>query len=228
MESIEIVSAMLGDIRLDFPSERQLAALVSAWDDDCNHQVCFLDARQFSLASKISEYGSMTRSCDLLLPMSDSLADKVKTGSRESGPEHRVIPVAYKRKEYLSYFEPLDDEDDPFHAYQILGTLSVFLSALEQRRGSVFLIGGNLKTIQKAEKNVRSTFPSLRVVGRSPGDYGDEEEVAIMQALQKASPDVIVVGSSVKDGELWIPRHMRHTKSGIFLYGASIIEILAG
>jgi UDP-N-acetyl-D-mannosaminuronic acid transferase (WecB/TagA/CpsF family) len=228
MESIEITSLSLGDIRLDFPSEKQLAALISAWDDDYNHQVCFLGAGQFAAASKVSEYGSMIASCDLLLPSSLSLASRARAACGDSGANRRAIPVASKRQEYLSYFEPLDDEEDPFHPYQALGTLSIFLSALEQRRGSVFLIGGNLKSIQRAEKNVRSTFPALRVVGRSPGDYGEQEEAALMQALQKAGPDIIVVGSSVKDGELWIPRHMRHTKSGIFLYDATIIEVLAG
>ena len=228
MESIEIISIRLGDIRLDFPSEKQLAALVSAWDDDYNHQVCFLGAGQFAAASKISEYGSMIASCDLLLPSVPGLASRSRAASGGPVGAHRSIPVASKRQEYLSYFEPLDDEEDPFHPYQALSTLSVFLSALEQRRGSVFLVGGNLKAIQRAEKNVRSTFPSLRVVGRSPGDYEEKEEAALMQALQKAGPDIIVVGSSVKDGELWVPRHMRHTKSGIFLYDASIIEVLAG
>jgi len=228
MESIELVSATLGNIRLDFPSERQLAALVSAWDDDCNHQVCFLRQGQLAPASRISEYGSMIGSCDLLLPSAPILAARAGAVSRESGLEHRAIPVSSKRKEYLSYFEPLDDDEDPFHAYQPLGTLSIFLSALEQRRGSIFLIGGGLKTIQRAERNVRSTFPSLRVVGRSQGNYGEEGELALMQALQKAGPDMIVAGSLVKDGELWIPRHMRYTKSGIFLYDSSIIEILAG
>lgn len=228
MESIEIICARLGNLQLDFPSEKQLSALMSAWDDDYNHQVCFLDSGQAGAASQVSEYGSMIASCDLLLPLSSSLAQKAKATCEASRYDRRSISVAAKRQEYLSYFEPLEDDEEPFHSYQALSALSVFLSALEQRRGSVFLIGGNLKAMQRAENNVRSTFPALRVVGRSPGDYEDQEETALMQALQKATPDITVVGSLVKDGELWIPRHMRHTKSGIFLYSRSIIEILAG
>jgi UDP-N-acetyl-D-mannosaminuronic acid transferase (WecB/TagA/CpsF family) len=50
----------------------------------------------------------------------------------------------------------------------------------------------------------------------------------VLQALQKASPDLVLIGSMVKDGELWIPRTMRSTRSGIFLYESSIIETLAG
>ena len=85
-----------------------------------------------------------------------------------------------------------------------------------------------MATLQKAEMNVRSTFPELRVVGRAAGDYSGEDEMSIMRALQKSAPDMIVVGSQVKDAELWIPRHMRYTRSGIFFYEAPIIEVLAG
>ncbi len=98
---------------------------------------------------------------------------------------------------------------------------------MEQRRGSAFLIGGNFPVLQKAEMNLRSTFPEIRVVGRATGDYGGEDEMVIMRALQKAVPDMIIVGSMVKDTELWVARHMRYTRSGIFFYERSIMEILA-
>jgi hypothetical protein len=69
---------------------------------------------------------------------------------------------------------------------------------------------------------------SVGEVGRAAGDYREDDELAIMKALQKSTPDIIVVGSLVRGAELWIPRHMHCTKSGIFLYADSIMEILAG
>jgi N-acetylglucosaminyldiphosphoundecaprenol N-acetyl-beta-D-mannosaminyltransferase len=112
--------------------------------------------------------------------------------------------------------------------YQPLRTLSLLLSTLEQRRGSLFLVGGSMRTLQRADLNIKATFPELRVVGKAAGGYPEQEEFPIMRALQKSTPDIIVVGSMVKDGELWIPRHMRYTKSGIFFYEKDIMEILAG
>jgi UDP-N-acetyl-D-mannosaminuronic acid transferase (WecB/TagA/CpsF family) len=49
-----------------------------------------------------------------------------------------------------------------------------------------------------------------------------------MSAIQKSAPDLIIVGSSVRGDELWIPRHMRYTRSGLYFYAPSIVEVLAG
>jgi N-acetylglucosaminyldiphosphoundecaprenol N-acetyl-beta-D-mannosaminyltransferase len=227
MDSIEIAGALTGGLRLDFPSEKQIAALASAWDDDANHQVAFLRQPEFKAAQRPGEYASMIASADLVLPAAESVA---RLAARTGGSDmlKRSIPIGLRRREYLSYFGPPDDDPNPIQTYSPLKVLALFLSALEQRRGSVFLVGGLLQALQRAELHLRSTFPELRVVGRSTGDYGDSDEPALMRALQKAAPDMVVVGSLVKDGELWIPRHMRYTKSGIFLYDAGIMELLAG
>lgn len=227
MDSIEIAGAPTGGLRLDFPSEKQIAALASAWDDDANHQVTFLRQPEFKAAQRPGEYASMIASADLVLPAAESVA---RLAARTGGSDmlKRSIPIGLRRLEYLSYFGPPDDDPNPIQTYSPLKVLALFLSALEQRRGSVFLVGGLLQALQRAELHLRSTFPELRVVGRSTGDYGDSDEPALMRALQKAAPDMVVVGSLVKDGELWIPRHMRYTKSGIFLYDAGIMELLAG
>ncbi len=227
MDSIEIASVMAGGLRLDFPSEKHVAALASAWDDDANHQVTFLRQPESRAAQRPCEYASMIASADLVLPAAESVARlAAKTG--ESGMLKRSISVGPRRREFLSYFGPPADDPHPVKEYSPLKILALMLSALEQRRGSIFLVGGVLQALQRAELHLRSTFPELRVVGRSTGDYAEADEPAIMRALQKAAPDMVVVGSLVKDGELWIPRHMRYTKSGIFFYDAGIIELLAG
>ncbi len=225
MDSIEITSAVVDKVRLDFPTERQIVALASAWDDDVNHQVCFLRSADFRAAGSPGEYASMIASADLALPASITL---LKHAAARQARYTRIFTAGERRREYLSSLDALEEGTIPDAAYGPLKTLAMFLSALEQRRGSVFLVGGSLPVLQKAELHLRSTFPELRVVGRAAGGYKEDDEMDIMKALQKSSPDMIVVGSSVKDGELWIPRHMAYTKSGIFLYNAEIMEILAG
>lgn len=228
MDTIEIRTIVVDGLRLDFPSERQMAALASAWDDDANHQISFLRERDVWSARQVGEYASMISSSDLILPVFPLLLKKAVENPGEGMIGKRKIAISPRRLEYLSYFGPLDDDNEDPRPFQPLKTLAVFLSALEQRRGSVFLVGGNLASLQKAELNVRSTFPDLRVVGRSPGDYREDEEAALMRALQKSNPDMIIVGSMVKNGELWIAHHMSYTRSGIYFYEHQIIEILAG
>ena len=238
MDTIEITRAVIDSVRLDFPTERQIAALASAWDDDANHQVSFLDSANFRAAGRLGEYASMIASADLALPSSTTLlkyaaaktaaSRPVKGKIGENGLRRRSFVIGERRREYLSSFEALEENAGLTAAYTPLKTLAYFLSALELRRGTVFLVGGSHHVLQNAELHMRSTFPELRVVGRAAGDYSEDDEMNIMKALQKSTPDMIVVGSLVRDGELWIPRHMSYMKSGIFLYDRSIIEILAG
>jgi len=37
MDTLEIAGVAVDGVRLDFPSEKEIAALASAWDDDRNH-----------------------------------------------------------------------------------------------------------------------------------------------------------------------------------------------
>ncbi|MCE5256167.1 MAG: WecB/TagA/CpsF family glycosyltransferase [Spirochaetaceae bacterium] len=227
METIKIAGKNIGELRLDFPTDRQLAALISAWFDGRNHQVCFIDERRLGKAKRVSEYASMIASADLVLPETASLARKACSADSCI----HEISVPQSQEEYLSCFsaESAGDAEKPeWRQYNPLRTLNILLSALEQRNGTIFLIGGVLPMLQKAERNLKSTFPLLRLVGRYEGNYLPKEEAAIMTALQKASPDLILVGSFVDGDELWIPRHMSFTRSGIFFSSDSIIEILAG
>jgi N-acetylglucosaminyldiphosphoundecaprenol N-acetyl-beta-D-mannosaminyltransferase len=129
---------------------------------------------------------------------------------------------------YMAVYENLEDCADVPNQFQPLKVLSTLLSSLEQKGGSVFLLGGRAATLQQAEANIRSTFPKLHVVGRVPGDYSIHEEPKVISALQKSTPDIIIAGSLLEGGELWCVRHMRYIRSGIFFYEHPIIEVLSG
>lgn len=227
MDRILIPQVLSGRLRIDIPSERLMTALAWAWNDGRNHQITFVDGAASRRAATRPEYRSMLASSDLALPQSDSFLKTILLKSSQNSQTFRDIPIPPEHAEYISWIEE-DDDGTQAQAWTPLKALAVFLSAIEPRRGSVFLIGGGLRSLQKAEANLRATFPSLRLVGRAEGELDKEDEPAVMRALQKAAPDFIIVGSRIESGELWIPRHFRYTKSGIFMYGATIIETLAG
>jgi UDP-N-acetyl-D-mannosaminuronic acid transferase (WecB/TagA/CpsF family) len=230
METIDLTSVMTaGGLRLDFPTERRLGALAMAWDDGVNHQVAFLRKDKLGKASAKGEYASMLTSADLLLP-ADSRAADLAAAPAKPVLQRREIEIPRHRKDYVELYAPFEsvDEKELIGAFQPLGVLSTILSALELRGGSAFIIGGRMARLQAAEANLKSTFPRLRVLGRVQGDYLPAEEGSVMRAIQKSVPDLILVGSLVRGGELWIPRHMRYTRSGLYFYDQDIIEVLAG
>lgn len=231
METLAIKSLILDDVRLDFPTERQLGALISVWDDGKNHHIAFLDSAGHRRAQKVNEYASMIASADLVLPVSGNLIARASALQASSESDacsiERLFPIPYQHIEYVDYHFLSQDEPTSFAPYNALKVVNSLLSALEMKNGTVFLLGGENATLQKAEMNLRATFPGLRIVGRAPGNYGTSNEAAVILAIQKSTPSMIIAGSHLETGELWIPRHMCFIKSGIFFYKQSIIETLA-
>jgi len=57
MESLNIPCTVFDGVRIDFPSRFALAALPYLWDDERNHQICFMDSRRWHNANSRDEYG---------------------------------------------------------------------------------------------------------------------------------------------------------------------------
>lgn len=235
MESLDLTClrgclAKCPGLRIDLPTEGELALLSRLWAEGSNHQVSFIRTRDIPSFQSGGEYASMIESSDLVLPADQELVDLLgrKIAKGEAAFEARRIDVPLKYQVHLTVHRETEAESRGITLYKPLTVLSILLSAVSQRGGSVFLVGGKPQTLLQAEANLRSTFPGLRVVGRAPGDYRPEEEPGIVLALQKSTPDMVVVGSMVEEGELWIPRHMRYSAAGLFFYEHPIIEILAG
>jgi N-acetylglucosaminyldiphosphoundecaprenol N-acetyl-beta-D-mannosaminyltransferase len=101
------------------------------------------------------------------------------------------------------------------------------LAVLEKRSFSVYLLGGKMRILKKAEKNIRETFPSLRIVGRFPGAFKQQEVPAILKAIRKAGPALLLVGRGIPGGERWIPRNCATLGPGLRLWCSDLFEVFA-
>jgi len=101
------------------------------------------------------------------------------------------------------------------------------LTILEQREFSCYLLGGKNKVLLKTEKNLRQTFPKLRIVGRFPGSFRQRDEVTIIKAIKKASPSLLLVGKGVRGEERWIARNNVALGPGMRLWCSDIFDVFA-
>ena len=101
------------------------------------------------------------------------------------------------------------------------------LSILEKREQSIYLLGGKMRSLKRTEKNLRQTFPKLRIVGRFVGNFKHQDEPTILQAIRKAAPSLLLVGKGVKGGERWIARHDTHLNNGLRLWCSDLFDIFA-
>jgi bacterial polymer biosynthesis proteins, WecB/TagA/CpsF family len=185
-------------VPVDILPKEGVEELVARFADGKNHQIVLLSLWDLMRARRSGEFSTMIAGASLVLPISLSIVKGARFLRR---PE----PVRYM----------------PFDFVVKL------LAALEQRGKSVYLLGSSRSCIQKAESNIKSTFPGLRVVGRYAGRYPKQMEGAIIEAVKKATPSLLLVGKGVPGRERWIPRNLSNFNSGIYLWCSDLFEVFA-
>jgi N-acetylglucosaminyldiphosphoundecaprenol N-acetyl-beta-D-mannosaminyltransferase len=101
------------------------------------------------------------------------------------------------------------------------------LAALEERGRSVYLLGSRRKSLQTAERNLRHTFPGLRIVGRCAGGFKRQDEDTILKAVRKASPSLLLVSDGVPGEERWIGRNNAAFGPGLRLWVSDLFDVFA-
>ena len=101
------------------------------------------------------------------------------------------------------------------------------LTFLEKQDLSVYLFGGTSKILKKAEKNLHLTFPLLKIVGRCEGKIRKPEEGAVIEAIRKASPSLLLLGKGRRDKELWIQKNTKLLNRDFRLWCSDLFDVFA-
>ncbi|MDR3192426.1 MAG: WecB/TagA/CpsF family glycosyltransferase [Treponema sp.] len=149
-------------------------------------------------ARRNGEYGSYVKKASLVIPISKSLVGGIR------------FLTGKKAVRYM-----------PFDFVVNL------LTILEERELSLYLLGGTRQILGKTERNIRQTFPRLYVVGRFVGGFRKQEESAIIEAVRKASPSLLLVGKGVRGEENWIARNDRRLSRGLRLWCSDLYDVFA-
>jgi len=111
--------------------------------------------------------------------------------------------------------------------YYPFSTVISILDTLERYCKSVYFFGAHTRSIIQAEKNLRSTFPKLSIVGRFAGYYHKSMEKNILTAITKAQPALTLLANGIPSGQKWIYRNRNRLHSGLFLWNADVIDIFS-
>ena len=101
------------------------------------------------------------------------------------------------------------------------------LTFLEKQDESLYLLGGASAVLKKAEKNIRSTFPNLKVVGRCEGTIKKKDEPAVIEAIRKSSPSLLLAGKGIRGRELWIYRRSKLLNQALRLWCSDLLDVFA-
>ena len=161
-------------------------------------QIIFVSVWDILKAKRNANYMNCLKNAALVLPTSKSIIKGAKFLKLEK-------PIRY----------------NPF------STIISFMTALETRYKSLYLLGGHKGSLMDSEKNIRSTYPGLQIVGRYVGYFPKTVEKDVVSAIYKANPALVLVSDGIKKGEKWIYDRRNQFGSSIFIYNKDILNIFS-
>lgn len=93
------------------------------------------------------------------------------------------------------------------------------LQTLALEQGKVALVGAKPHVLQAVEALLPQRYPGLQVVLAQDGFYPQGEEPLLLERLQQATPDLILVALGVPRQESWIAQAKAFLPAGTLLIG---------
>lgn len=91
--------------------------------------------------------------------------------------------------------------------------------------GRVFLYGAAPGVAERATENARAKYPQMTVVGTADG-FGDER--AVIEAVNRVRPDILLVAKGVPLQEKWIAEHLGELKCGCAIAVGGLLDFVSG
>ena len=99
------------------------------------------------------------------------------------------------------------------------------LARLAERGGSVFRYGARPGAAERAGESLQSACPGLRIAGTENGYISDE--TALLEALEREKPDLLLLGLGAPRQELWMARN-RQKINAVMIGVGGLLDVFAG
>lgn len=144
-----------------------------------------INAHSFNTAKKDKLFAEALTNGDALIPDGVSIVKACKWIKAKSQPKERIAGWD------LFEFE---------------------MSKLEKKGGTVMFMGSSQKVLDLIVKRAAKVYPHLKVVTYSPPykpEFSDEDNTAIIEAINNANPDLLWIGMTAPKQEKWTYSHWK-------------------
>lgn len=102
----------------------------------------------------------------------------------------------------------------------------------EQHDFSLFFLGAKPSIAQKAAEKLQMKHPNLRFVGFQDGYFdktrGSAENTAVLQAINAAQPDILVIGFGMPLQEKWLSQNWNDLNVPVTMTGGAVFDYISG
>lgn len=105
------------------------------------------------------------------------------------------------------------------------------LNRLQKSGGTCFFLGSSDFILDTIKAKLKSEYPDIRVEGYSPpykSEFSQEDNDAMIQAINNFSPDVLFVGMTAPKQEKWAYQHFNQLQVGHVCCIGAVFDFYAG
>lgn len=106
-------------------------------------------------------------------------------------------------------------------------TMLELLQLAQTKQYSIYLLGGQQETLEKAVTNIKASYPGINIVGQHNGFF-DWKDNTIQQEIEVAQPDLIFVALGVPRQENWIAETLPSLQKGVCIGVGGSFDVIAG
>jgi len=106
-----------------------------------------------------------------------------------------------------------------------IDVIACLLAEMARRDQSVFLYGAKPGIAERAEEKLKAKYPGLRIVGTADG-YSDD--VPVIENIQVAAPDLLLVCLGAPRQEKWMATHMGQVNAGLMAGLGGALDVFSG
>ena len=95
---------------------------------------------------------------------------------------------------------------------------------------TLFFLGGRPGVAEEARKRLEAAIPGIRIVGCQHGHFDKEgpENQAVIDRINAARPNLLLVGLGMPLQEKWIAAHSGRIAANVFLSAGACLDYVAG
>lgn len=100
--------------------------------------------------------------------------------------------------------------------------------ALQQRRKSIFLLGGGPAIAAGVAEWVEAHYPGTRIAGYRNGFFETQQESQITREIKESGADLLLVAMGVPRQEVWIARHLEDCGVQVAIGVGGLFDFFSG
>lgn len=107
----------------------------------------------------------------------------------------------------------------------------VLLKSLSERKGSCFYLGSSDAVLKKIKERIALEYPSVSIATYSPPykeTFTESENLEMINAINKFSPDVLFVGMTAPKQEKWLYEHKHLINAPVKCSIGAVFDFFAG